>query len=135
MRTDFTPLLANNDCVIALVGASEHPEKYGSIIYLDLKKRGYPLLAVNPHRTTVYGDPCYPNLAALPARPDIIDLVVPSNEGINVVEEAISLGLDNIWLQPGAESASLVERLEASGLDYDFDSCIMVSARRTGQLR
>ncbi len=130
MKTDFTPLLADPDCVIALVGASESPEKYGSIIYLDLVGRGYRVLGVNPNRDTVHGEPCYPSVKDLPVRPDIVDVVVPASIGSQVVKEVVEAKLDNVWLQPGAESAALIRQLEESGLAYDYDSCIMVSARR-----
>ena len=130
MKTDFTPLLADPDCVIALVGASEHPEKYGSIIYLDLVGRGYRVLGVNPNRDQVHGDPCYPSVKDLPVRPGIIDIVVPPSVGSQVVRDTVEAKLDNVWLQPGAESAALIRQLEESGLAHDYDSCIMVSARR-----
>jgi uncharacterized protein len=130
VKTDFTPLLAKPDCVIALVGASEHPEKYGSIIYRDLVGRGYRVLGVNPNRDTVHGDACYPSLKDLPVTPDIIDVVVPASIGTQVVRDAVKASLDNVWLQPGAESADLIRQLEESGLAHDYDSCIMVSARR-----
>jgi predicted CoA-binding protein len=129
VRKDFTPLLSAKTARIAIVGATDNLEKYGSIIYRDLKRRGYSLLAVNPTRDTVDGDPCYPSLRDLPVRPDIIDFVVPARIGLQVARTAAELKMNNIWLQPGAESDELVEYLESSGLDYDYDSCIMVSAR------
>lgn len=129
MRKDFTPLLASRSARIAIIGATDNLEKYGSIIYRDLKARGYQMLAVNPSRETVDDDPCYPSLRDLPARPDIIDFVVPAYVGLGVARTAASLALNNVWLQPGAESSELIEFLEGSGLDYDYDSCIMVSAR------
>lgn len=129
MFTDLTPLLASSAAVIAVVGATDNLEKYGSIIYRDLKGRGYQVLAVNPGRDEVDGDPCYPSLHELPVRPDVIDFVVPADVGLRVARTAVQLGLDHIWLQPGAESPDLIDFLEASGLDYQYDTCIMVRAR------
>lgn len=132
MMTDLTPLLADPDTVVAVVGATDHPWKYGSIIYRDLKARGIRVVAVNPHRSTVDGDPCYPDLSALPERPAIIDLVVPAAEGQKVVAEARRLGWGNIWLQPGSGSPALLADLEESDLDYLAGACIMVRARVAG---
>lgn len=129
MFTDLTPILASTRSVIAVVGATDNLEKYGAIIYRDLKSRGYRVLAVNPYRTEVDEDPCYPDLSALPAKPDIIDLVVPPEVGLNVVKEAVRLGYGNIWMQPGAESPDLIEYLEGQPLDFTYDSCIMVRSR------
>jgi predicted CoA-binding protein len=44
----------------------------------------------------------------------------------------IELGYDNVWLQPGADSPELLAKLEAAGLRYVADSCIMVRARFSG---
>jgi hypothetical protein len=49
--------------------------------------------------------------------------------GLVVARTAVELGLNNLWLQPGAESDELIAFLERSGVDYDYDSCIMVRAR------
>lgn len=130
MRRDLTEFLADKSALIAVVGATDHLEKYGAIIYRDMKARGYRVVAVNPHTDTVDGDPAYPSLRDLPEQPDIIDFVVPPEVGLTVARTAVESGLKNIWLQPGAESRELISFLESSGLDFDFDSCIMVRARR-----
>jgi predicted CoA-binding protein len=123
--TDLTQLLASTDITIAVVGATDSPGKYGGIIYRDLKSLGYGVRAVNPNRTTVDGDECYPNLAALPEVPDIID----------VAREAVSLGYRNLWLQPGAEGPALEEFLRRNQVHFLADSCIMVSSRRVLRTR
>jgi hypothetical protein len=133
--TDLTQLLASTDITIAVVGATDSPGKYGGIIYRDLKSLGYRVRAVNPNRKTVDGDECYTNLAALPERPDIIDVVVPPETGLDVAREAVSLGYQNLWLQPGAEGRALEEFLREKKVHYLADSCIMVSSRRVLQAR
>jgi len=128
--TDLTPLLVSTKVTIAVVGATDSPGKYGGIIYRDLKGLGYRVRAVNPRRTRVDGDECYPNLVALPERPDIIDLVVPPEIGLDVAREAVCVGYENLWLQPGAESPPLIAFLEEQQVPYMADSCIMVQSRR-----
>lgn len=128
MRKDLTDLL-DPSAVIAVVGASDHLEKYGAIIYRDMKSRGYRVLPVNPNTETVDDDVAYPSLRDLPEKPDVIDFVVPADVGLEVAKTAVAVGLNNIWLQPGAESRELISYLEGSGVDYDYDSCIMVRAR------
>ena len=132
MMTDLTPLLFEPDTTIALVGATDDPSKYGSIIYRDLTAKRLTVIPINPSRDTVGGAKAYPDLASLPHRPTIINLVVPPARGMAVVEQVIELGYDNVWLQPGAESPELLAKLEASGLRYIADSCIMVRARFSG---
>ena len=65
--SNLTQLLASTDIDIAVVGATDSPGKYGGIIYRDLKRLGYRVLAVNPNRAQVDGDRCYPESGG-PAR-------------------------------------------------------------------
>lgn len=125
----LTRMLADTSATIAVVGATDNREKYGSVIYRDLKRKGYRVLAVNPGRDTVDGDPAYATVADLPVEPDIIDLVVPSSEGVKVVRQALDIGYDRIWVQPGAESPELLTILQEEGAEYLADACIMVRSR------
>ena len=104
-------ILADPDASIAVVGASDDESKYGAVIYRDLKRKGYNVYAVNPTRDTVDGDPAYASVADLPVAPGIIDLVVPAEVGIKVVQQALDIGYDRIWVQPGAESPELLSLL------------------------
>ena len=53
---DIASLLHRDDTTIAIVGATDDPAKYGSVIYRDLKHKGFEVFAVNPNRDTVDGD-------------------------------------------------------------------------------
>jgi uncharacterized protein len=127
--TDLTPLLAGPGASVAVIGATDTPGKYGGIIYRDLKRKGYKVFAVNPGRETVDGDPCWAKVGDLPETPTIVDLVVPANHGLRVLAECEDSGIENIWVQPGAESRQLLERLDAGPFTWLADACIMVRAR------
>lgn len=124
--------LERADTVIAVVGATDTPWKYGGKIYRDLKTKGFQVRAVNPNRDTVDGDPTYPNLAAVPDRIDIVDVVVPPHVGERIVADAADLGLPHIWFQPGAETKRVIDLAETAGLDVIHHQCIMVRAGRVG---
>lgn len=127
--TDLTPLLVEPDTSIAVIGATDHPGKYGGIIYRDLKSRGFKVFAVNPNRATVDGDPCWPTVKDLPEKPTIVDFVVPAREGVKVLADCAEAGLRNIWVQPGAFSPEMREVLEEGDFDWVAETCIMVRAR------
>jgi hypothetical protein len=132
MMTDLTPLLSEPGGSIAVIGATDHPNKYGGIIYRDLKRRGFRVFAVNPYRETVDGDPCWKSVTDLPETPTIADFVIPAMPGLQVVDECEQAGILNIWLQPGAESPRLIERLEAGPFNWLAHACIMVRASLAG---
>ncbi|MGZ8250013.1 CoA-binding protein [Methylomagnum sp.] len=115
--------------LIAVVGATDDPRKFGHAIYRDLKRKGYLIYPVNPHRPTVDGDPAYPNLAALPRKPDLVNLVIPPEVGLSVLRECLTLGLSQVWLQPGTASPDMLDFLDAHGFVYLADACVMVEGR------
>ena len=123
-------LLSDLDTLIAVVGATDTPGKYGGIIYRDLRGRGHRVAAVNPNRTSVAGDPCVPDLGSLPERPDIVNLVVPPTVGASVIEEWERLGGTSVWFQPGSHDDSVVEQARRAGMDVVRGDCIMVLSRR-----
>ena len=129
---EITEHLESADTVIAVVGATDTPWKYGGKIYCDLKTKGFQVRAVNTNRDSVDCDPTYPNLAAVPDRIDIVDVVVPPDVGETIVADAAELGLTHIWFQPGAESQRAIDQAEAAGLEVIHHQCIMVRARRVG---
>ncbi|MGX2041006.1 CoA-binding protein [Methylocaldum sp. MU1018] len=117
------------DSVIAVVGATDDARKSGHAIYRDLKRKGYNVYPVNPNRPTVDGDPAYPDLARLPARPDVVNLVIPPAAALTVLKQCLELGLNNVWLQPGAENAEIMQFLASHGFNYLANACIMIKSR------
>lgn len=114
--------------VWAVVGANRNHEKFGNRIYRKLKSKGYEVYAVNPGYDTVEGDPCYPDLASLPVVPDVLNFVIPPARGITVVEEAASLGIRYLWLQPGTHDDALMARIAKLGLEA-VQACVLVAMR------
>jgi uncharacterized protein len=112
--------------VWAVVGVSDNQEKYGNIIYRDLKESGYTVYAVNPKLTTVEGDTCYASLTALPQKPDVVNLVIPPTATEGVIDECIRLGLTRVWFQPGAEHDGAMAKAEAAGIQVVANACIML---------
>lgn len=117
------------DVTIAIVGANDDPGKYGSVIYRDLKAKGYDVFAVNPNRKTVDGDPSYPSLSELPEPPTIVNFVVPPQVSLEVLAEAKELGYKLVWMQPGSSSPQVRVFIEANEFEALIDACIMVQTR------
>lgn len=126
---DIAALLDEPDTKIALVGATDNPSKYGYVIYRDLKRKGYTVFPVNPKRSSVDGDQAYPSLDRLPSKPTIVNIVVPPDATLGVLEKCKELGLTNVWLQPGAESPVVMGFLQENDFNYLANACIMVQSR------
>ena len=111
--------------VVAVVGASRNREKWGYKLYRFFKGYYVRVYPVNPKAELVDGDKAYPNLRELPEIPDFVDVVVPPNVTMAVLEEASSLGVKRIWLQPGSEDEGVLKRCSELGLDCVYGKCLM----------
>jgi predicted CoA-binding protein len=112
---------------IALIGASNDKQKFGNQIYLDLRSKGYDILPINPKEKIIEGDKAYAALNKMDDMPDIVNFVVPPNIAMKVAKEAVELGIEYLWFQPGSESPELENWLKnTNGIKYLINSCIMV---------
>jgi predicted CoA-binding protein len=119
--TDFV-----NRQVWAVVGVSQDPTKYGARIFRTLRDAGYTVYPVNPKGGELDGSPVYASLAELPAKPDVVDLVVPPAVTEQIVVTAHELGFDRIWMQPGSESEKAIEYCQEQGMQVVYGACAMV---------
>lgn len=111
----------------AVVGATDNPEKYGHQILINLKKRNYEVYPVNPRLDTVEGTKCYPTIADIPEKVDVVDFVVPPAATESILKDCLNLGLDRIWLQPGSESEAAIKFCEDNNLKVVHGVCVMMN--------
>ena len=115
------------DCrVWAVVGVSGDSAKYGNRVYRSLRGAGYTVYGVNPNVREVDGQPVYPSLEALPARPEVVDMVVPPAVTEQVLRDCARLGIRRVWLQPGAESEAALRYCHEHGIAVVHGACAMV---------
>ncbi|MEH2469705.1 acyl-CoA synthetase (NDP forming) [Nitrobacteraceae bacterium AZCC 2161] len=80
---------------VAIIGASENPNKVGGRPVHYLKKFGFRgnIYPINPSRTEVQGHKCYPSLADLPEAPEMVIVAVAGDNAIGAVEECAARGV------------------------------------------
>ncbi len=115
----------------AVAGASIEPHKYGNQVFRTLllaKRETYPL---NPKRGFVEGHQAYAKLAELPVVPESLSIITPPEVTRQVVDDAISIGVKHIWMQPGAEDEDAAEAARKAGINViDDGSCVLVLLAR-----
>ena len=121
--------LQNKNNLIAIVGASNDPEKYGNRILLDLISKGYNVAAINNKEDYIAGIKSYESVLDLNDVPSIINFVVPPKTGFKITKELVENGFDNFWYQPGAESKEISTLLINKNKNFIDDKCIMVEAK------
>ena len=122
-------ILENKNNLIALVGASNDPKKYGNKILLDLVSKGYNVVPINSKEDTIAGTKSYKNILDLKEPASIINFVVPPSVGLQITKELVENNYDNFWYQPGAESEEISSFLNKNKRNFIDDKCIMVETR------
>lgn len=115
---------------VAVVGLSPNPDRPSHRIGKRLKEWGYRVVPVRPAVGEVLGEKAYPNLAAIPFKPDLVDVFRSPDQVDAVVDECIALGLPALWLQEGVVNEAAALRAQAAGIEVVMDRCISVDYRR-----
>ena len=115
---------------IAVVGASPKPWRDSGSIARFLAGRGYVVLPVNPAYQDILGMKCYPDLASIGSKIDIVNVFRKSEEVLPIIDEAVAIGASTVWMQLGVINAEAAKRAEDAGLNVIMDKCIAVEHRR-----
>lgn len=83
---------------IAVVGVSDKRDTGCNLSYKKFKEAGYQVFAVNPHITTYDGAPCYPDLKAIPEKPDAVFILANPKVTDEVVRQCVELGVKHVWM-------------------------------------
>lgn len=117
---------------LAVIGLSDRPDRPSHYVSAYMQQHGYPILPVNPAVSEVLGERSYPSLAALPRRPDVVNVFRLPSFLPGIVDEMLALGWTRLWVQQGIVHREAAERAEAGGIQVVMDRCIMVEHRRAG---
>jgi predicted CoA-binding protein len=115
---------------IAVVGLSENPARPSHYVSEYMQQHGYKIYPVNPSIDAVLGEKSYASLTVLPVKPDVVNVFRVPSQIPAIVDEMITLGLDNLWVQQGIVNREAAERAERAGIRVVMDRCIMVEHRR-----
>ncbi len=110
-----------------VVGASPRRHKYGNKVLRCYQQAGRPAIPVNPREEKIEGAACVGSVLELPGAVKSISIITPPRVTERVIEEVIRSGIENVWMQPGAESDAAVAMCEAAGINVIADgSCVLV---------
>lgn len=114
---------------IALVGASDDPDRESHRIGHYLIDRGFDVVPVNPNHARVYGRPCVSTLDTLPDVPDLV-LCFRRRDGMpDIARAAVRIGAPALWMQSGIVNEEAADLAMAAGMLVVMDRCIAVDHR------
>lgn len=111
---------------IAIIGASNNPNKFGNKAVRAYVRQGYTVYPVNPHEETIEGLRAFKSITDIPVRPAMVSVYVPPDVLLTLLPEIAAKGCDELWLNPGAESEAVLVEAERLGLKA-IQACSIVA--------
>jgi uncharacterized protein len=115
---------------VAVVGISDKEERDSHKVAKYLRDHGYKIIPVNPKLQEVLGEPCYPDLKAIPEHIDVVDIFRSTDAIPGIVDEAIAVGAGSVWMQLGLIHNEAAEKARKAGLSVVMNRCMKIDHAR-----
>ncbi|HVU49087.1 MAG TPA: CoA-binding protein [Polyangia bacterium] len=102
---------------VAVIGASNVKEKFGNKAVRAYLRQGWTVYPVNPREREVEGLKSYASITDIPGPVSRATLYLPPALGVGVLDAIKAKGVDELYVNPGAESDELMTKAEALGLN------------------
>jgi predicted CoA-binding protein len=111
---------------LCVVGLSPRPDRPSHRAMVHMQANGYAITPVNPSCDEALGNACLPSLdAAAELGPlGIVNVFRRPEDVPPIVDDAIRLGAEVIWLQLGITEPESAARARAAGREVVQDRCI-----------
>lgn len=116
--------------VIAVVGLSPNWNRPSYFAAKYMLEHGYTIVPVNPGATEILGQKCYPDLASIPCKVDLVDVFRKPEDAMPIADEALRIAARCLWLQLGVVNREAAEKAVAAGLDVVMDRCVKIEYAR-----
>ncbi len=129
--------LLENARTIAMVGASDRPDRPSYRVMQTLQDHGYRVIPVNPQITGehIHGEFVFRDLGQLGDPIDIVDIFRNSAAAGDAVDQAIAAGAKAVWMQLGVVNEEAAARAEAAGLQVVMNRCPAIDIAALGVAR
>lgn len=113
---------------IAVAGVSRSGHDTANMLYKTLREKGYQVFAVNPSADMVEGDPCYPNLQAIPGGVDGVLISTRPELADAIVRDARQAGVPRVWMHdntfmPGSSNDAAAQFCRENGITVISAGC------------
>jgi predicted CoA-binding protein len=95
---------------VAIIGASTDRTKFGNKAVRAFLRQGYMVYPVNPREPLIEGLRAFATIADVPVRPSLVSVYVRPAVLMGMLEDIAAKGCDELWLNPGTESADVLAR-------------------------
>lgn len=116
---------------VAILGASNKPDRYSFMAFRLLREKGHALFPVHPVLKEIEGAPVYASITKITEPLDTITVYLSQKNQQAVESDLLSCNARRVIFNPGAENSDLALRLRQNGVET-LEACTLVLLR-TGQ--
>ena len=115
---------------LAIVGLSADWFRPSYFAAKYMQEHGYRIIPVNPRYQEILGEKCYPDLASIPEKVDLVDVFRKPADCADIARQAVSIGAKTLWLQIGVINDEARDIAHAAGLTVVMDRCVKIEYAR-----
>jgi predicted CoA-binding protein len=117
--------ILKNIHTIAIVGASDKPERDSFKVMQFLIERGYKVFPINPNlqNKIILNQKCLSSLNMVNKKIDMVDIFRQKNAVMEITKEAIDIGAKVLWTQLNIVDYEAAEIAEKAGLKVIMNRC------------
>lgn len=110
---------------VAVVGASNHPERYSYKAIRRLEQYGHEPLPVNPNETRVLEYPSVASLQSLTVSIDTVTVYISPQHQTALLEDLLQTQPRRVIFNPGSENPAIYPALQSAGIEVE-EACTLV---------
>ncbi len=110
---------------VAVIGASDDPQKYSYLAVSLLKEKGHRVFPVHPSLKELLGLSVYPSISQVPGPVHTVSLYVASPVSTKIAPEILAAAPKRILFNPGAENPVFEAAAVARGI-IALNACMLV---------
>jgi len=114
---------------VAVVGLSSDESRPSHGVARYLQRRGFKIIPVNPQEKEILGEKAYPDLSSIPDKVEIVDIFRRPELVPPIVDEAIKIGAEVIWMQEGVINHPAAIKAFQNGITVVMDKCMLKECR------
>ena len=113
---------------VAVIGASDKPERFSYQALALLKQKGHKAFPVHQRLKNIDGMTVYPSIKDINEPIDTVSLYVAADISSGIAADILGVKPRRIIFNPGAENSDLAEKAKAQGI-IPIEDCTLVMLR------
>lgn len=110
---------------VALIGASEKPS-LSQKLFFRLQEAGFQVAPVNPNCTKIWEVVCFPSLAAISEKPEVVIFMVNPKLTLQILPQVVELQIKKVWLQPETFNDEVLAYCQEHDLTVEHEKCLLI---------